>query len=617
MRRRAALQRCWAALRAALPAREPPPAPHAPLAPHAPRRSFASTAAAAAEKYAPSPGAFVPPRDSSYDVLILGGGHNGLTAAAYLARAGLRVCVLERRGVLGGAAVTEELVPGFRFSRASYLAGLLRPQIVAELQLHRHGLRYLLRDPSSFTPTRDGPSLLLGSDAAANRASIAQFSAADADAFPRYEAFLSAVRAIVSPLLDGAPPDALSGGARERLAALRRARAAARAAAAHPGTLAPLTELLTAPAAHILDRWFESDVLKATLATDAVIGAMCSPRTPGSAYVLLHHAMGSVDGVEGTWAYCQGGMGALSGALAAAACEAGAALCTNADVAELLLGDGGGVEGVRLRGGAALRAPTVLAACTPHHLFLELLPRAADGGPSLALPPAFARHVAAADYACGAFKVNLALSRLPQFACLPPPAGAPAAGPQHRGTVHFETHMDEIHAAYLQAAAGVPATRPVVELTLPSVLDPSLAPPGCHVAGLFIQFAPYHLAPAAGGSWEDASFAGAFADRAIAIVEEHCPGFAASVVGRDVLSPRDLERTFGLHQGNIFHGALALHQLAYNRPAPGWAHYRTPVRGLYLGGAGAHPGGGVMGAPGRNAAAAVLRDAGRAPWWDA
>jgi phytoene dehydrogenase-like protein len=398
-------------------------------------------------------------------------------------------------------------------------------------------------------------------------------------------------------------------------------------------------------------------VLKATLATDAVIGALCSPRTPGSAYVLLHHVMGEAAGRPGVWAYVRGGMGALSSAVAASAAEAGAALCTNADVAQLLLSDGGRAEGVRLRGGAVLRANVaVLGACTPHHLFDELLPRDADGTLAHPLPPQFAKHIAHTDYSCGcasgdaaslaastalltqglfslrfplvaasrinhsthsAFKINLALSRLPQFACLPPPPDAAAAGPQHRGTVHFEAHIDEIHDAYLSAAAGVPARRPVVELTLPSVLDASLAPAGCHVAGLFVQFAPYDLAPGAGGSWEDARFTNAFADRVIGIVEEHAPGFAASIVGRDVLSPRALERVFGLHRGNIFHGALSPHQLAYARPAPGWSRHRTPVPRLYLGAAGAHPGGGVTGAPGRNAAAAVLFDAGRVPWWDA
>ncbi len=356
-------------------------------------------------------------------------------------------------------------------------------------------------------------------------------------------------------------------------------------------------------------------MLKATLATDAVIGALCSPRTPGSAYVLLHHVMGEAAGVPGVWAYVRGGMGALSSAVAGAAAEAGATLCTNADVAELLLSDDGAAAGVRLAGGAVLRARTVVAACTPTHAFLELLPRGALDAFPPALPPPFARHVAATDHSCGAFKINLALSRLPQFACLPTTTAPPgSAGPQHRGTIHFEAHMDEIHAAYLQAAAGVPATRPVIELTLPSVLDDLLAPPGCHVASLFVQFAPYDLAPGT-GTWEDEPFKNAFADRVIAIVEEHCPGFGASIVGRDVLSPRDLERVFGLHKGNIFHGALAPHQLAFARPAPGWSRHRTPIQGLFLGGAGAHPGGGVMGAPGRNCAAAVLRDAGRTPWW--
>ena len=355
--------------------------------------------ASGSAKYAPSPGAFAPPPSSLYDVIILGGGHNGLVAAAYLARAGLAVCLLERRGVLGGAAVTEELFPGFKFSRASYLAGLLRPQVIQELELTRHGFRYLPRDPSSFTPTavhgpHAGRSLLLGVDAAATAASIAQFSHADAAAFPRYEAFLQDVRAVVQPLLDGPPPVSSRGGIAERLGALRRVRASARAALASPGTLEGLAELMTAPAAHILDRWFESDVLKATLATDAVIGALTSPRTPGSAYVLLHHVMGEAAGVPGVWAYVQGGMGALSGAVAAAAREASAHLCTNADVAEVLLDASGGAEGVRLRGGAVLRAKAVLAACTPHHLFRELMP--AD-----AVPPTFAKHIAHVDYSCG------------------------------------------------------------------------------------------------------------------------------------------------------------------------------------------------------------------------
>ncbi len=542
------------------------------------------------------------------DAIIVGGGHNGLVAAAYLARAGLDVLVLERRHVVGGAAITEEVVPGFKFSRASYLAGLLRPQIIQELGLEDRGFKYLPRDPSSFTPTAtaDGKSLILGSDEAANWRSIAQFSARDADAFPAYEAFLGQARELVEPLLDAAPPDPLDTAASwaERRHTLATLSTLMSVGWKHRQALVPFYELFTAPAAHLLDRWFESEVLKATLATDAVIGAMTGPRQAGSAYVLLHHVMGEAAGRKGVWAYVEGGMGAVSASIAAAAQGFGAEIATNATVREIVYAaEQGQVTGVVMEDGTRLEAPVVLSNSTPYHTFLELFPPSSQ----VALPPAFLRHIRHTDYASGVFKINLALDRLPNFTCCPsPPSGEP--GPQHRGTIHFEERVQEIEDAYLEAYAGrKPSSRPVIEMTLPSSLDSTLAPPGKHCASLFVQYAPYDLDPRV-GSWEDPAFKEAFADRVFAVIDEKAPGFSSSILGRDLLSPLDLERVFGLRGGNIFHGSLSLHQLAYARPAVGHSGYRTPLKGLFLCGAGTHPGGGVMGAPGMNCARVVLSD---------
>jgi len=558
-----------------------------------------------AKYLAADPGLFAAPASRLRDVIIVGGGHNALVAAAYLARRGLDVLLLERRGVLGGAAVTEEMVPGFKFSRASYLAGLLRPDIISDLELHAHGFKYLARDPSSFTPTAlhgpyAGRHLMLGSCAESNHASIAQFSARDADAFQEYEKFLGEARELVSPLLDSHPPS-LPQNVREGAHVAAHLSRLLRVGARHSRSLIPLYELLTAPASHILGRWFESDILKTTLATDAVIGAMTSPSQAGSAYVLLHHVMGEADGKKGVWAYVEGGMGAVSDAIAESARGAGAELVTNAEVQRIVHKDGA-VQGVEMHDGTQLRAPVVLSGTTPYHTFLELLP----GLGARALPPDFVRHVQHADYSCGAFKINLAVDRLPDFLCCPSDAsGAP--GPQHRGTVHFESMMHEIEEAYRQAAQGVPATRPVIEMTIPSALDTTISPPGKHVVQLFVQFAPYDVDPTV-GHWADPDFKQRFVDRCLNIVEEFAPGFKSSVIGIDALSPLDLERIFGLHKGNIFHGSLSLHQLAYARPVPGYSSHRTPLKGLYMCASGAHPGGGVMGAAGRNCARAVISD---------
>mmetsp|Transcript_52026 Transcript_52026/g.130641 ORF Transcript_52026/g.130641 Transcript_52026/m.130641 type:complete len:499 (-) Transcript_52026:47-1543(-) len=496
---------------------------------------------------------------------------------------------------------------------------------------------------------------MLGECEQANHRSIAQFSQADADAFPEYERFLGQVREVIQPLLDGPPPDPLAGGWRERLRTFSQSAQLLRVGARHRSQLVPFYELFTGPASQLLDRWFESEMLKTTLATDAVIGAMVSPAQNGSAYVLLHHVMGEAAGRPGVWSYVQGGMGAISEAVAASARASGAEIALNATVRRILyepassssgsaaprssssFGSSGSscaytpsrVCGVELADGTQLYADCVLSGASPYHTFMELLPGLANSGAaahgssgtsgfsgssassasaSTPLPADFARQVRSADHQCGAFKINLAVDRLPDFECLPNTAdGLP--GPQHRGTVHFENTMEQIEHAYREASMGVPASRPVVEMTVPSAVDPTLAPPGKHVVQLFVQYAPYAVDPKR-GNWADPDFKAQFVRGVYDVVEEFAPSFSSSIVGEDALSPLDLERVFGLQRGNLFHGSLALHQLGYARPAFGYARHRMPLSGLYLCGSGAHPGGGVMGAPGRNCAHVVLSDLG-------
>jgi phytoene dehydrogenase-like protein len=527
------------------------------------------------------------------DAIIIGAGHNGLVAAAYLARAGLDVLVLERREILGGAAVTEEIVPGFRFSRAAYVNSLLRPEIIRDLRLADHGFSMIPRSPSSFTPLPDGRYLFLGPDPALNRKEIAKFSARDAEAFPRYEALLDRCARFLEPLLDRAPPPIAAPGWIERSRALSEMARVGWRALSMGKDIFHLMEILTAPASRILDRWFEGEALKATLATDAIIGAMLSPSTPGSAYVLFHHVMGETDGARGVWGYVRGGMGALSEALAAAARAGGAQVRASSPVARISLLDGR-ASGVVLADGTELRSRIVLSSADPRVTFMGLLP------PEV-LPAEFLDRIRSLDFSSGVTKINVALERLPSFRSLP----GHEPGPQHRGTVHLVSTLAEIEEAYRDALGGKPSRRPVIEATMASALDPSLAPSGKHVLSLFIQYTPYELAS---GTWDDPGVKDAFADRVFEVIEEHAPGFTSSVIGRDILSPLDLERIFGLTGGNIFHGAMGLDQLFWLRPAAGWSSYRTPVPGLYLCGAGAHPGGGVLGAPGRNAARTAIAD---------
>jgi phytoene dehydrogenase-like protein len=522
------------------------------------------------------------------DIALVGGGHNALVAAALLARAGLGVRLFERRPVLGGACVTEELWPGFSVSRAAYVAGLLRPAVVRELGLARRGLRLLRRDPSSYTPLPDGRGLLLGADAEATRRSIGRFSSRDAERYPAYEGLLDRVSRVFEPLLDEPPPDP----GRPRLRDLRVLGRVALRALRLGGDLPRGLSLLLGAARPALEEWFESEPLRATLATDAVIGAWAAPSTPGTGYVLFHHVMGETGGARGVWAYVAGGMGALSEAIADAAREAGAELRVEAPVARIAVASGR-ATGLVLEGGESVEARAVVSGADPRLTLLGLVGREA-------LPDEAVSALGALDFRSPSLKINLALDRLPAFHG----RAAVRPAPEHRGTVHVgAASLDDLDAAFEAASRGGLPERPMAELTIPSALDPGLAPPGRHVASLFVQYVPFEPA---GSCWD--AQRERFADRVLALVDEVAPGFSESVLHREVLAPPDLERVFGLTGGNIFHGAMSLDRLLFMRPIPGWRPYRTPIEGLYLCGAGTHPGGGVMGACGRNAAREILRD---------
>ncbi len=525
-----------------------------------------------------------------HDVAIVGAGHNGLVAAAYLARAGQRVVVLEARERVGGACVTEETWPGFKVSTAAYVNSLLRPEIVRDLELARHGYEMLPRNPSSFTPFPDGRFLLLGPDPDLNRREVTKFSIRDAERLPRYEAMLERVARLVEPTLLQTPPDPWSLRPRDLAKLARLAWRFVRLGKDGPAAV----EILTGAARPILDRWFESEELKATLATDAIIGALAAPSTPGTAYVLFHHVMGECNGARGVWGYVRGGRGGISEALAAAARRHGAEIRVNAPVASILARDGR-AEGLALADGSLIRARRVASSADAQVTFLRLL------GPEH-LPGSFVEAVRAIDYGSASLKINVALSALPDFLALP----GSSPGPQHRGTIHISPTLDYMERAFDDARAGRPSRQPIVECTIPSVVDPTVAPPGRHLMSMFVQYAPYRLQ---GESWDDLKEG--FADRCFEVLEAYAPGFRRSVVDRQVLSPLDLERRFGLTGGNIFQGAMTVQQLFFLRPVPGYADYRTPVRGLYLCGSATHPGGGVMGAPGYNAAREILRDARR------
>lgn len=520
-----------------------------------------------------------------YDAIVVGAGHNGLVTACYLARAGLRVLVLERRDVVGGACVTEEVFPGFKVSTAAYVNSLFRKEIIRDLRLADYGFHVLPRDPSSFTPYPDGRSLLLGPDPDLTRREIAKFSKQDAERYPRYEAMLGRVADFIEPTLTMTPPDLL----RPRLGDFRKLLSLGRAFRRLGPHAAEAVEILTGPARTILDRWFESEELKSTLATDAIIGMMASPSMPGTAYVLFHHVMGETDGKRGVWGYVQGGMGGLTQALAAAARDLGAEVRCGAEVTHIRVRDER-VTGVALAGGDEFAASIVASNADARVTFTRLVdPRV--------LPPEFVEAVGRISYESASLKINIALAELPSFRACP----GTAPGPHHRGTIHICPDQDYIERAYDDAKYGRPSARPILEITIPSVVDPTVAQPGKHLMSIFVQYAPYTLRE---GDWD--KLREPFADRCFDLLDEYAPNFTRSVLARQVLTPLDLERVFNLTGGNIFQGAMVPSQLFSFRPVPGYAGYRTPIRGLYLCGAAAHPGGGVMGAPGLNAAREIL-----------
>jgi phytoene dehydrogenase-like protein len=521
-----------------------------------------------------------------YDAIIIGGGHNGLVTAAYLARTGRKVLVLERRELVGGCAVTEEIWPGYRVSTGAYLTSLMQERIVRELELERFGYAVDAKDPAFFSAFPDGRHFFMWQDRTKTLAEIAKYSKRDAEAYPAYEDRLERISQVVEGLLLATPPRFPPRSVGDFIDYLR---LAGRLRGLNPTETVALVKIFTQSAAEFLDEWFESEQVKVTLATDGVIGANGGPRSPGTAYILLHHCMGGVAGHRGLWGFVRGGMGMVAESIAQSARAKGAEIRTSAPVAKILVRSRR-AYGVVLENGDEIEGEIIASNLDPKVTFLKLLEERE-------LPPEFVaamRHFRIEGTSC---KINLALSGLPEFTAF---RGAP--GPQHRATMHICPNIEYVERAWDDAKYGRPSDRPLLELTIPTMYDPSLAPAGKHIMGIFLQYAPYTLRE---GTWDD--LREPFGDRVIELVEEYAPNIRRIVEHRQVLTPLDMERRFGITGGNIFHGEMSLDQMFVMRPAAGWASYRTPVQGLYLCGSGAHPGGGVMGAPGYNCAREMLK----------
>ena len=525
-----------------------------------------------------------------YDAIIIGGGHNGLTCAAYLAKAGRRVKVLERRHVLGGAAVSEQLYPGFTYSVCSYVVSLLRPQIIRDLELPKHGLEILPLE-CSFTPapaSDGGPGLVRWPDPNRTRAEIARYSAKDAEVYPQFGRAMARMGKFVKPIIDVVPPDPTS---LNPLELLKLKTLTDLVGGLSPEELVRFTKMMTMSSADFLDEWFESDVLKAPMACSGIIGTFLGVRSPGTAYVLLHHYMGEIDGAFRAWGFSKGGTGQISLSIARAAEAFGADIETSAAVAEVKLSSGR-ATGVVLADGRELAAKNVVSAVDPALTFFGLVG-------AQHLPTEFATQVRRYRLRGSSGKVNLAVDRLPQFTC------RPGDGLHMRGDLSIAPSIDYLERAYDDAKYGAFSRRPFINMVIPSLTDPTVAPPGKHVISCFVQYAPYHLKEGA-ADWPNQREA--FGDAVVDTLEEYAPGLKASILHRQVLTPWDMEQEFGLTEGIIFQGELSLEQLFFLRPAPGWARYKTPIERLWMCGSGTHPGGGVMGAPGALAAGRMLAE---------
>jgi phytoene dehydrogenase-like protein len=521
-----------------------------------------------------------------WDAVIIGGGHNGLVCAAYLARAGRKVLVIERRELLGGCAVTEEIWPGYRVSTGAYLVSLMQERIVRELDLPRYGYQVDAKDPAFFSAFPDGRYLFMWQDRARTLDEIRKFSSRDAAAYPAYEDQIERLSRLVEVLLLTTPPQFPPAGVGDFLDYIK---LAARLYRLGGRDLVALVKIFTQSASDFLDEWFESEELKVTLATDGVIGANGGPRSPGTAYILLHHSMGGVAGHRGLWGFVRGGMGQVAESIAASARASGAEIRTNAAVERIVLRDGRAC-GVALAGGEEIAASLVVSNLDPRRTFFGLI---AERG----LDPEFVRAIQRFRCEGTSLKMNLALSGLPDFRALP---GAP--GPQHRATMHICPSIEYVERAWDDAKYGRPSERPLLELTVPTMYDPSLAPPGKHILGVFLQYAPYTLRDA---NWDE--IGEPYGEHVVDLIAEYAPNIHSIIEQMQVLTPLEMERRFGITGGNIFHGEMSLDQMFVMRPVAGWARYRTPVKGLYLCGSGTHPGGGVMGAPGYNAAREILK----------